>query len=68
MLDPGGIGQQTVVADAVEALYALQCIKGFMRSTGLCGECRWRAAAIFVISTDCGARTVESLCPSGKAA
>jgi len=34
---------------------------GFMRSTGLCGECRWRAAAIFVISTDCVARTVESL-------
>ena len=39
VLEARGIGQQAVVADAVEPLYALQCISGFMRSTGLCGEC-----------------------------
>jgi hypothetical protein len=36
---PRGIGQEAVVADAVKSRYALQCITGFMRSNGLCGEC-----------------------------
>jgi hypothetical protein len=40
VLDPCGIGQQAVMADAVKSRYALQRIKGFMRSPGLCGECR----------------------------
>ena len=40
VLDPCSIGQQAVMADAVKSSYALQRITGFMRSTGLCGECR----------------------------
>ena len=43
-LDAGGIGQQAVVADAMEAIYALQRINGFMRSKGLCGVARSGAA------------------------
>ena len=31
-----GIGQQPIVADTVEAVYALQRIKGFMQSPWLC--------------------------------
>jgi len=40
VLDPCGIGQQAVMANAVESAYALRRISGFMQSTGLCGECR----------------------------
>jgi hypothetical protein len=44
IVDPGGIGEQAGVADAVEPGYALQRIKGFMRSTGLCGVTQSGAA------------------------
>ena len=37
VLDARGIGQQAVMADAVETRYALQHIKGLMWSSGLCG-------------------------------
>ncbi len=37
VLDACGIGQQAVMADAVETRYALQHIKGLMWSSGLCG-------------------------------
>ena len=34
------IGIQSIMADTMEAFYALQRIKGLMSSPGLCGECR----------------------------
>ena len=34
-----GVGNKPIVADAVEAPNALQCIKGFMQSFVLCGVC-----------------------------
>ena len=53
------VDEKAVEADTMEALYALQCIKGFMQSRWLCRECRRGTAAFLAISMDRGPKSAD---------